>query len=320
MPEREVNPYLIKDMEKKLNTSNLYLWIDNEAERIAHLGLSNTNFVNFTPKLMRECKIHDLVPITNRIAGEDAYVIPNGDKYVIYYNENLPEHRLRFAIAHEIGHTYWIKPSSDNLPLSSLQLNKGRDPNIEYLCDRFAASLLLPRKFFLNFLETNYSSNNFKEQLIPSLHLIPLLAKEFHVSEQAVTRRLFFELFPQKIAVICIRNKNSSSSLYLIDSLAQKAKWEVYWCVIPAKLQKQGTIAGFIIPFKTQGRNIPDGMIPNISKSGTYKCDLDSRFWEGIKGQPEKVSKPNLKKWEQRKMRQGYASMCENFLYVALPQ
>lgn len=313
MEERHTNPYLIEDLEAKLHTNNLFSWIDEEGERLASFGLTKRGSVEFTSELMRERKIIDILP--GNIIKEDACIIPKKDHYIIYYKKGLPLHRRRFAIAHEIGHTYWFRPDGGKNPLSPIQQkisSFNSRQNIEYLCDRFAAALLLPYQHLL--LSLNY----LQDQTIPPLHLIPRLAKDYCVADQAVARRMFFQLFQRKLAILCIR-KEMPLALPLVPMNQRTYSWKVSWCALPAELHQHGTIAGIKIPLKSSARTIPEEMIPKISEGGTMAYALDGRWWDGIQGQPKMKSRITFKKLPSKSPKEGYASLCGDRIYIALP-
>lgn len=311
MEERHISPYLIKDLEAKLRTHDLFSWIDEEGERLALFGLTQMGSVEFTDELKHE---RNIVILPGNIIKEDASIRPEKDYYIIYYKKDLPSHRKRFAIAHEIGHTYWFAPGKGERPLSSLQLNVA-DPNIEYLCDRFAAALLLPRKHFSHLLEQR---GFFNDPIIPPLHLIPQFAKVYSVADQAVARRIFFQLFPRKLAILCIR-KEISFALPLVPTDQKKYCWKVSWCALPAELQQRESIDGIKIPLKTSARIIPEEMIPKISEGGTKAYALDGRWWDGIQGQPKLKSKITFKRLPPKNPKEGYASLFGDRIYIALP-
>jgi hypothetical protein len=51
MQKHNINHYLIKDLENRLKTNNLFEWIDCEGEQLANLGLTHRSKVDFTNKL-----------------------------------------------------------------------------------------------------------------------------------------------------------------------------------------------------------------------------------------------------------------------------
>jgi Zn-dependent peptidase ImmA (M78 family) len=310
-----MNEYLKKDLEIRLQTSNLFEWIDKEGESLARMGLSKSSMVEFTRDVLDNRRISKILSVKRDTSSADAFIQTNGIEFIIYYNKEVPFFRRRFAIAHEIGHTYWFSPGNGQRPLSPIQLYTGRDPDIEDLCDRFASAFLLPRQNLLEILRKNIT--NYYDCNIPYLHLAPKLSKHFGVAEQAVVRRLFFELFPCNMAFLCVR---SSPRIPLIDKEQDASQWKLAWCALPRQLELHQTVSGIKIPFKTNGRNIPEDMIPAECRNTTEECLLDGRFWLGIKGQIKKTwaSYP-LRKWPECERKRGYAYNFKDSVFIALP-
>jgi Zn-dependent peptidase ImmA (M78 family) len=117
----------------------------------------------------------------------------NGAKAQVYVQENDPEVRRRFTIAHEIGHHYLQHQfeSGEHVHVDrgnyisqrGPRSSDGIDPK-EVEANQFAASLLMPSKILR---ERIGKMPNAKPLLD---HHVSLLAREFLVSEQAMTIRL----------------------------------------------------------------------------------------------------------------------------------
>jgi hypothetical protein len=195
----------MRDLQRRLGQKDLISWIDKEGERLASLGLrSNSWNVEFTPSLLSDRNIQGIS--AGRISS-DARISPvDFGVYRITFREGLPDYGpyypRRFAIAHEIGHTYWFASDSKGLPLSPYQNRVGADKTIEGLCNRFAACLLLPRERLLKAL-TFLSA--WKEGELAPLHIIPTLSDYFRVAERAIVQRLIFFLDLSLCTVICLR-------------------------------------------------------------------------------------------------------------------
>lgn len=314
MEQRYINPHLVKDLEARLHVSDLFSWIDEEGERLALLGLADSSYVEFTDAIKWERNISDILP--DQALKQDACILPEENQgYVIYYKQDLPRHRRRFAIAHEIAHTYWFAPGAECKPLSPIQRNGSIDPNIEYLCDRFASALLVPREDLLRALK----QCGYRDQSeMPPLHLIQRLSGIYSVADQAVARRLFFELFPTRTAIVCVKITRLTPDLFDVDR-ELTTRHEISWCALPAELQQKELVSGFRIPFKTSGRLIPPDMIPSVLDNDTQKCTLDSRWWGGIQGQPSNKARSRLSDLVAGDPREGYVSRCNDLMYLALP-
>lgn len=89
----------------------------------------------------------------------------------IVYSPHLPKDRMRFTIAHEMGHALLHK-LGDRLPHSG--------PNVERVCDQVAAEMLMPRDAFLSRLSSGLTIERLFE-----------LRREFEVSLTAIARRCY---------------------------------------------------------------------------------------------------------------------------------
>jgi hypothetical protein len=305
--ERHVNRFLLRDLQRLLKTADVIEWLDQEGQRLASYGVTHEGFVEFTPKLLRERRVTRIV--TGAIS-RDAYVDFAGDGYWIFVRRGVPEARRRFVIAHEIGHTLWFKEGSTS-PVSVVQLS-GRDPGIEYLCDRFAAALLMPRGEFLRALAEQDCS------LIdetPPLHMVPYLARRFRVAEQAISRRMLFDLSRRGLAVVALRTDSASHGLPFFRE--GDASWCVSWCALPQILHEQ-TIDGFKVPFKTPGRRVPSCMIPHASEATTSLLPLDARLWRGVTPLPKVAASVPLERLPEAGFRLGYVARSGPCIYLAL--
>lgn len=112
------------------------------------------------------------------------YSTTTGD-YVVKLNAGHREERRRFTLAHEIGHTFFLE-----LPQHTSSEYMAGEKNIqvfhsdtkeEYLCNRVASEILMPRSLFLDRLD--------KLGLMAAA--VPELAREFGTSLQATARRIW---------------------------------------------------------------------------------------------------------------------------------
>lgn len=310
--QRHINPHLIKDIESRVHTDDLFAWIDEESEKLAELGIDRSGSVEFTDELLRSRHISESCAVP--LAAERAFIEFRDGNYVVYYKKDLPSTRLRFAIAHEIGHTYWVTQGSGNGSLSPIQAALYTDPGIEYLCDRFAVGLLLPKGRVLESIEQLGCAI---DSPVPPIHAIEPIAAQYRVDAQMVARRLFFELSPRRLAIVGVR-KNVRGSLSL-PGFEICDRWAVQWCALPSELQRAEHISGIKVPFKTNGRVIPDDMIPHIATGGTFVQSLDGRWWEGVRGEAVARSRKPFKARPSTSSREAYCSASDGLLLVALP-
>ena len=113
--------------------------------------------------------------------SSDGFLAREGSRLVIYINERLPSARQRFTCAHEIGHTYFSSPRPSGSATISCQTGFANRPKQEeYLCDVFAAELLMPTKAVEDMLH--------KEGV--SIKTAQRMALGFHVSLSAAVWRM----------------------------------------------------------------------------------------------------------------------------------
>lgn len=316
--QQYLNRSLLEDLANRLNTGDVVSWLDDVAQDLSNIGRRANGAVAITKKLLATRNIARVQPRANMVKA--AYIIPGPEGYEIYYNQQIDEYpwptasmHRRFVVAHEIGHTLWFKPDGKCEPLSDRQTTRFGDMTIEYLCDRFAAALLLPRGALQEYLQGRDAC---KGQ--PLLHLVPGLARHFGLWEQAAARRLVHEVAGLNMAVVCARRDE--------DQEAKDERWKVSWCAVPLHVRIAGMVKGFAIPFKTSSRIIPSDMLPEEPSDGigvTRTCILDMRWKYGCTPQREgrkkgRASGP-LRLLSARDDMRGFAYREGGRLYVAVP-
>ncbi len=280
--EFDLDPALVRDLEVLLDTNDLLDWLDRQAERLAELGFTRGQGVRFNAALQKARNIEYISP--GSIIGEHACIISGMNGYVIHYNDKIPRDRRRFAIAHEIGHTFFFDSRELGKPISRLQINASNAATIEHLCDFFARALLLPRRHIEDAVG---KSGDFT---VPPLHFVPALAREYQVAEQAVARRLLYQLFPRRVAILRLRKH-----AVLVKGQPAVGTWKISWCAVPWDLRKANSVAGIRIPFRTSSREIPNEMVPDRLTRLTEHCKLDGRWWEGLTAQGKEESRTPFK-------------------------
>jgi Zn-dependent peptidase ImmA (M78 family) len=299
------NPFLLKDLEARLKTSNLFDWIETQAEALAKVGTSVRGHMEFNSRIRKQRQIRSIC-VANLISN--ACIRPDGrGQYNIFYAQSLDhdEYRRRFAIAHEIGHTYWFAPGGQGKPLSTIQWALGTDPGIEYLCDLFAAAFLLPRRRLSPLLS---SFGDATEMLLP---VIPNLSETFKVPEKVVARRLFFELAKIGMAIVSLRVKATQDS-------KNRFRWRTQWCLFPSELYEFPR-TDMKVPLKTNNRVIPDDMLPPFNSDAGIRTELDGRWWELLRTVPTKEAKIPFERYGPKPGRLGFAYRQGDVAFVALP-
>lgn len=117
----------------------------------------------------------------------------------IAYNDASNPERIRFTIAHEIGH--FLLPfhnASAQCVKADMRVLKSKDPNREREAEanRFAAALLMPKAFFLR---------DIRRLGIPETEHIIKLASDYEVSKEAAALR-YTDLCDHTCAVIFSHN------------------------------------------------------------------------------------------------------------------
>lgn len=131
----------------------------------------------------------DLKPIalSDEVSG---YFIVKDTKPQIGYNSSHGKNRVRFTIAHEIGHFILHKDENDffidkfNVPLFRDTTSSSGEIQREKEANSFAAALLMPEGLI------NEEINNYFEGAPQNKDLINFLAEKFEVSKNAMTYRL----------------------------------------------------------------------------------------------------------------------------------
>ena len=102
-----------------------------------------------------------------RDIGDETLTIPRPDtRFTVFLKRDKPRLRHRFSLAHEVAHLL-------SIPLLGNRTTHRRsfdpiDPEgkrVEHLCDRMAASLLMPRERVLELI----SENNWSAKYIPTM-------------------------------------------------------------------------------------------------------------------------------------------------------
>ncbi|MGO8697352.1 MAG: ImmA/IrrE family metallo-endopeptidase [Limisphaerales bacterium] len=245
-----LNAALWRDLESRLGTRDLIEWLEVEAERVAALGRSQRGCVGFSTALLRDRSIN-LVQTKPYLPGLQT-IVPKAQGYVINCSPFQRVEDQRFGIAHEIAHTFWFAPDGGGRPLSPLQRTIGEDPTIEWLCNRGAAAILLPRGELKGILDHE----------LKVLHEIPSFAKRYVVPERLVARRIFHDLAHKDLSVLAVQLRASNGL---------RRNGEIIWFApAPSKV---------LVGDKPQSRVVPRDLLPEVATGTTAEVELDGRWW-----------------------------------------
>jgi len=270
MLPRVINSDLINDLARRLGTSDLLNWIETRTAELARLGWKRPGFVDLGPRLLAEVgvagciadmKIADLATI--RPQETQSYVIHHHYFRTRPYG-SVEDHR--FWVAHELSHTFWFSAVPGGLPLSSHQKAIGSDPTIEWLCNRAAAALLVPRGLLEALLrEEGY---NLRDDP-PPLHLIPNFARKLRVAPRLLARRWFHDILSSPRNVLCIEPTPRSH-----EKDHNTTRFRILWEAIFSGSTK--------LPRKLQGRVVRFKYQHNDDLVRTIRHSLDGRWLELI--------------------------------------
>jgi hypothetical protein len=143
--------------------------------------------------------------VRERPLDRDACLVAESGHLFIDVNSMYPLVRRRLSIAHEIGHLIVKHCSPDGPPHKTHE-----DPEIEGLCNRLAARLLVPNWAVRRYFDADRSLSNWQSPLRCATVL--RAASEFGISVDAMASRVFCEsgLAPHVVSVIWRITSNST--------------------------------------------------------------------------------------------------------------
>lgn len=292
---RKLPDYLIAELQHQLGCTDIYGWLEGEAERLVALS---SEYSLGQVKLSREIFAHRGVLRVAECPGlnQDACIVPVSGGYQINYRKGIPKQRLRFALAHELGHTLFFSPDGSGSPLARMQNHE--DPNIETLCDFFASALLLP-KVRLNKILKDLEPDN-GVTVNPPLHLIHSLAETFGVAPQAIARRLVFDLWQSHRTIFAIKQIVA----------AKNDGWRTMWFASVAT-SPEHTPTGWRIPLDSNGRKVPADIVPIIPNGKTVRILLDGRLRSASSPKSPDISRIPLSHQAPMEMVEALATFVE---------
>lgn len=284
-----LNSALWQDLQLRLATNDLIEWLEVESERVAALGRTHQNRIAFVGELLRDRRIATIQP--KPFISALATIVSGSRGYEIFYRPFQQLEDQRFWIAHEIAHTFWYAPDGLGRPLSPLQSAVGDDSTIEWLCNRGAAAILLPR---LSFSEMS-------AQMPGNLHSISSIAKQYLVPERLVARRLLHELAGKTSAVLAVR----------IEAKDGQSHGVVRWMAdTPHRTRGKRQV---------RGRLVPCEMLPNISSQTTSEVELDGRWWLLLNHRLGRQRTRPLSQERPLPTNKGWVGRDHDTWYLALP-
>ena len=267
----DVNTRLIEDLSEKLKTTNIFKWIEKTSTSLSKYGNTGKWIDIRAKRLYTKVSIAKFIYYKKLPEFETSPYLASlqiiDNKAIIYCSSLLSESYQRFWIAHEIAHLMWRQSDNLKLPLSDFEVRFGRDSTIEWLCHLFASALLIPQ-YLLDELVTPKQENllfeykNFANKPT-DISSIPLLSKQFRVSEHIFVRRVFYNLNKLDVAVFSIQCQKTNQ---------KTIKKKIRWAASPNY-------------HLTTNRNLARKVIPDdmFSKKSGYSGLIDSRWEELVK-------------------------------------
>lgn len=287
-----LNSALWKDLERRLGTRDLVEWLEKETARVAALGRNEHGPLAFSSALLRDRSISLIRPKPYLPALQTISKTTQGGYEICYSPFQRIEDR-RFGIAHEIAHTFWLAPEEGGQPLSPLQRGLGDDPTIEWLCNRGAAALLLPRSDVAEFVG----------QPLKTLHLIPSIAKHYLVPERLVARRIFHDLGGADTFLLSARLKGNKGP---------RQRGQVVWFAAPPGSRE--------VRKRLEGRIVPLELLPEVPLGASVKTEVDGRWWVLVGGALKHGRAQPLRHSTPVPSRIAWVGRCADSWFFALPQ
>jgi len=280
----EIELQILDEYRQALDAPDLLDWIETSADELSLLGRGKYGIMMNTHVLLAR-NIYDIT-VGSRFAGVARLSKLTTGGYRIDVNRmvaGLSTSDYRFWIAHELAHTYLVQ--HDTLEsLSRTRSRTGTSSVDEWLCNRFAAAILVPRWL------TKRSQNAFEPgRLLSELFRLESLATKLDVPERMLARRVFHELNEVSHVVLKlgerkqIEIKNDDDVLILetpddVRPLDYSHGFHCKWAALPASFDRDDRR-------RIERAVFPRGIIPNLDH-GQSAGGLDDeilRRWLSVK-------------------------------------
>ena len=311
---------VIRELASRVGGGDLFEWIEGRARQLAALGRTGKGTVEMGRRLRNVCGIES---VTAETMSARAELRTDGGRYAIRFNRALPREMQRFSIAHEIGHTLWMKEALGGSSRNLATIVGLRNGTIEMLCDYFAGALLMPVDDVRRIVEHNaargVSGGRAGDELECPLELIPRLAEIFRVQRCIAAWRLLVVQRLGSWAVIGVKRRHSGLGKLPFDGGATKPRmWETCWYETGTVRRKLATVEGYGVPFGGAHRRIPEDMVPVELTGETRRQLLDSRWWDGVRPQPRSQACVPFRLREAEEPRAGLATRLDDAVYIAV--
>ncbi len=277
---------LLSDLGRKLATEDLLEWIEITAQKYSAFG-DRGDYIEISPELLSAFGV-TRYESSRETLGTASVSISSGAGLVIRHHKFQTAYDQRFWIAHELAHLLWRNPNDRNASLSRYERTLGSDPTVEWLCNRFAAALLLPRGLIRRWISrVNMTAGGHVDY--KKIGFIPYLSRQLRVPERLFARRLWHELGGQRLALYALRSIGSETS---------ELNWRIQWDAIPrTRLTRIRRLAG---------RRIPLDMLPLVLP---HNGAFDGRWMELVdKLETGRIARP-LAKIRSESLCSGFADV-----------
>ena len=249
-----MNQLLVTDLQRICGTPDLLVWLEGRCSGLARLGISNRCVVLTSKSLLESARIAEIV-CASKINGLACLTASALNGYKISVRGFLSSQDRRFAIAHEIAHTFWYRTDATGIPLSRLQAPYGIDETIEWLSNRAAAALLVPKLFL-----EDYPHDTLIQVYMGSLHLLQRCAHQLDVPERLLARRVSHDLLNQQNILLGLDVPTREESDACID-----------WALLPQSARQEDRR-------KLERKRIPRNAIPQIPQGQTKQTTISGRW------------------------------------------
>lgn len=261
------NRRLLEDLSARLGTVDLLQWIEQRTTGLARLGWREGR-VALSRDLLESAGIVGVAydPLVEGLAEMRP---AEGGHYQVKVRGFPSAVQRRFSVAHELAHTFWFAPDLPARALSPWQSQLASDPTIEWLCNRAAAALLVPRGLLEHGIR-RFGSHIDADP--PRLDLLWDFAAQYQVPLQMLARRWFHEILAWPINLVCLRPANEDSPGVMIT------EWHAGHEVGRAKARP------------LYSKRVPATAVPASESGVTTRTSLDGR-WLTFVGQAREIKR-----------------------------
>lgn len=207
----DVEARIIREYEDALGVRNLEQWIEDAANELSILGSNGNPCVRLNADVLRARRVRTVCADT-KFSGL-ARLVPESGSFRIEINRKLAASSTcdrRFWIAHELSHTFLLK--RDGLtPLSETKRLTGLITVDEWICDRLAAAILVPR-----WLIEDFWGSALAQEVSQRFFQLGRWAELFVVPERLLARRLLHDVLIRQDLMIRVKVQSQRNAGHLI--------------------------------------------------------------------------------------------------------